>query len=108
MCSMNEHPVKEDVLKILRLLSSEDNFSQRDLSGHLGISLGKTNYLLKSIARKGLIKIIDFTVREQKLKRVKYMLTKKGIERKVFLTHSYLKIKEREYLDLKKELEKVT
>ncbi len=104
---MNEHHIKEDIFRILRLLSSREDLSQRDLSGHLGISLGKTNYLLKSLVQKGFVKIMDFATGDKKLAKAKYILTQKGIEEKVRLAYYYLKLKEKEYLILKKELETV-
>ncbi|MDD4957097.1 MAG: MarR family EPS-associated transcriptional regulator [Candidatus Omnitrophica bacterium] len=102
---MNEHHIKEDFYRILRLLSSADDLTQRDVSAHLDISLGKTNYLLKALIGKGFIKIRNFATRDQKLKKVKYILTKTGFEEKVQLTYYFLKKKEEEYLALKKELE---
>ena len=101
---MNEHIIKEEILNILRILSSDNNLTQRDLSTHLGFSLGKTNYLLKSLAQKGLLKIKNFTGKDNKLKRVKYLLTKKGLQEKLKLTYYFLKKKESEYKHLKKEL----
>lgn len=106
MCSMDEQDLKEDVLRILRVLTSEDDFSQRDLSGRLGMSLGKTNYLLKSLAQKGLIKVKRFTTRPWKTKKLKYILTKKGLDEKLRLTYYFLKKKEKEYLELKRESKK--
>ena len=105
---MNEHHLKEDIFRILRLLASQDDLSQRDLSGHLGISLGKTNYLIKELIKGGLIKITNFAKGEQKLKKVGYVLTKQGFHTQLELTHHFLKIKEKEYLELKKEAEKVS
>ena len=99
--------LKEDVFKILRLLYSKEDLSQRDISGHINISLGKTNYLLKALAKKGFVKIRNFISKGQKLHKVKYILTKKGLEQQAHLTHYYLKIKEQEYLELKKEAEKL-
>ena len=107
MCSMNEHHLKEDFFSILRVLSSGDDLSQRDLSGHLGVSLGKTNYLIKELTKKGLVKIKNFTSKGEKLSKVKYILTKDGLEAKVRLTYFFLKKKEEEFLALKGELEKV-
>jgi len=95
----------EDVFKILRLLSLKKDLSQRDISGHINISLGKTNYLLKALAKKGLVKIKNFISKDQKLKKVRYILTHKGIEQQARLTYYYLEIKEKEYLTLKKEAE---
>jgi EPS-associated MarR family transcriptional regulator len=106
MCSMNEHHLKEDFFSILRVLSSGDDLSQRDLSGHIGVSLGKTNYLLKELTKKGLVKIRNFTSRGEKLSKVKYILTKDGLEAKVRLTYFFLKKKEEEFLTLKNEFEK--
>lgn len=102
-----QHHLKEDIFDILRILSSDDSLTQRDLSDHLGISLGKTNYLLKSLIKKNLIKIKNFSREGGKLRKVKYILTKRGFEEKVHLTHYFLKRKESEYLTLKKELESI-
>jgi len=101
---MDEHTVKEDVLNILRVLSSSEEANQRDLSGRLGFSLGKTNYLLKSLITKGFIEIKNFTTLNNKFKKVHYMLTPKGFEHKVRLTYHFLKMKEEEYLALKREV----
>ena len=95
----------EDVFKVLRLLSSNEDLSQRDISGHINISLGKTNYLLKALASKGLVKVKSFISKGQKLPKVKYILTPKGIDQQAHLTYYYLKIKEKEYFDLKREAE---
>jgi len=102
---MDEHLIREDIFHILRLISSKPDLTQRDLSGNLGISLGKTNYLLKELAKKGLLKAKNFTRRGGKIKKVKYILTKKGHEEKLRLTWYFLKRKEKEYLELKKEAE---
>ena len=102
---MDEHIIREDIFHILRLISSKPELTQRDLSGSLGISLGKTNYLLKELAKKGLLKAKNFTRRGGKIKKVKYALTKKGLEEKIRLTWYFLKRKEKEYLELKKEAE---
>jgi len=105
---MNEHGLLEDFYRVLRVLSSDDDLTQRDLSDQLGISLGKTNYLIKSLAGKGLVKIKGFSRKkaQTKIKRVKYILTQKGLKSKLHLTYHFLKQKEKEYFDLKKELEK--
>ncbi len=99
--------VKEDILNILRLLSSKDNLTQRDLSIHLDFSLGKTNYLLKSLVKKGLLKIKSFSEHDQKMKKVKYYLTKAGLEEKLSLTLHFLKKKEIEYHLIKDEWEQL-
>ena len=89
----------------MRVLSSKSELTQRDLSSTLSISLGKTNYLLKELARKGLLKAKNFSTKKGKVNKVKYILTKKGFEEKLRLTVYFLKKKEKEYLELKKEAE---
>jgi len=102
---MNEHATKEDILNILRLLSSNDYLTQRDLSNHLNISLGKANYLVKSLVKKGLLEIRNFAIGDKKAKKIKYLLTKKGWEFKINLTYQFLLQRETEYTSIKKEWE---
>ncbi len=100
---MIEQSSKEDVFHVLRVLSSKNELTQRDLSSHLGFSLGKTNYLLRALAQKGHIKIRNFYKGKQKLRKVSYILTKRGFAQKVKLTYGFLLRKEKEYFALKKE-----
>jgi EPS-associated MarR family transcriptional regulator len=102
---MTEHHIKEDIFKALRLLSSDNDLSQRDVSKHLNISLGKANYLLKALTKKGLIEIKEFMEKGKKLKKIQYILTKHGFEEKARLTYYFLQMKEKEYFELKKESE---
>lgn len=102
---MNEHTLKEDILNILRILSSNDSPTQRDLSSHLGFSLGKTNYLIKELAKKGFVKIKIFSHKDHKLKRISYILTSKGFQEKTGLTLHFLQRKQQEYESLRREWE---
>ena len=88
---------KEDVIFILWELSHSPCLTQRELSLKLNISLGKTNYLLKELSKKGIIKIKNFSRKSGKIKRAKYILTSKGLKEKAVLTHQFLTRKEREY-----------
>ncbi|MDD3296705.1 MAG: MarR family EPS-associated transcriptional regulator [Candidatus Omnitrophica bacterium] len=105
---MPEHKFKEDVLNILRLLSLKGDLNQRDLSASLNISLGKTNYLIKSLIKKNLIKTKNFSTKKDKLGKVRYILSKKGIKQKVHLTYHFLKKKELEYMYIKEEWDKLS
>jgi EPS-associated MarR family transcriptional regulator len=100
---MSERYCEEDIFRILRLISSGGDLSQRDLSRHLDISLGKANYILKALVMKGLVKVDDFASEEKKLKKVRYILTREGVEKKAHLTYYFLKRKKKEYLELKRE-----
>ena len=105
---MIEHTLKEDILNILRILSSGDSHTQRVLSTHLGISLGKTNYLIKELVKKGLVKMKNFSKTNHKLNRISYILTPKGLKQKTELTLHFLKRKQNEYEELRKEWEELS
>ncbi len=44
-------------LKVLEAIEEDPNISQRDLSNRLGVALGITNSLIKTLVRKGHIKV---------------------------------------------------
>ena len=95
----------EDHLNVLRKISANSQFSQRDLSKELGFSLGKLNYCLKALKVKGLIKIRNFHNNPNKINYI-YVLTPKGITAKTKLTLNFMKRKMKEYDELKREIEK--
>ncbi|MEI6300059.1 MAG: MarR family EPS-associated transcriptional regulator [Betaproteobacteria bacterium] len=95
---------EENHLKVLRLLVDNPRLNQRDLADALGVSLGKTNYCLKALVDKGLIKIQNFRSSQNKLAYA-YLLTPLGIAEKANLTTHFLKRKVAEYESLKHEIE---
>ncbi len=103
---MSDITYEESHLKVLRLLESDPGLSQRELSRALGISLGKTNYCMRALLDKGLIKMQNFRSSESKLGYA-YLLTPAGIAAKAELTRDFLKIKMREYEALKREIEQL-
>ena len=96
--------MKQIIFNVLRKLEKNPSITQRELSNKLGISLGKINYCLKELRNKGLIKISNFRKNKNKINYV-YLLTPKGISAKTKLTINFMKIKLREYEDLKKDIE---
>ena len=100
----NTSPDKNtDEFNILREIEKSPNSSQRDLASELGISLGKINYCLRALKKKGLIKINNFTKSKNKIKYF-YFLTPEGMSLKTRLTINFMKRKMKEYDELKKEL----
>ncbi len=93
-----------ELLEILRKIYSKNELSQRKLAKDLNFSLGKLNYCLKSLKKKGLIKIQNFKDNKNKINYI-YKLTPKGITQKTKLTISFMKRKMKEYDELKKELD---
>lgn len=100
---MFEHFSKEENLHIIREIEADPGTSQRLISKKLGISLGKTNYLLNALIKKGLIKVKNFSTKPGKMQKIYYYLTKEGLEHKLHLMHYFLIKKEEEYNRLKKE-----
>ena len=94
----------QDHFNVLRKLNS-DKKSQRDLAKELGFSLGKLNYCLNELRKKGLVKINNFKKNKNKLGYV-YLLTPAGIKEKTNMTIKFMKIKMQEYDKLKEEIEK--
>ena len=94
-----------DEFNLMRKLKKNPNSTQRELADDLGFSLGKLNYCLKALKKKGLIKINNFKNNENKINYL-YILTPKGISAKARLTINFMKQKMREYDELKREIEK--
>jgi len=92
----------------LHMLKSVDKIStQKSLADEIGFSVGKVNYVLKSLINKGLIKAERFITSNNKSK-YKYLLTEKGIHEKMELTRKFIVRKKAEYKELQKDLERDT
>jgi EPS-associated MarR family transcriptional regulator len=96
----------EDHLNLLRKLTNDSSLTQRKLAAEMGFSLGKLNYCLKELKKKGFIKINNFTQNQNKVNYI-YILTPKGIVEKTKLTLEFVKRKMKEYDDIKKEASKI-
>lgn len=93
-------------LKVLRLLQENPHLSQREASDVLGLSLGKTNYVINALIEKGMIKIKNFKNNKNK-STYAYLLTPQGVEEKARLTMHFFEVKKLEYEELKGEVEKL-
>ena len=94
----------QDHFEILRLISKRPGASQRKLAEALGFSLGKLNYSINELHKKGLIKIQNFTKSKNKVNYL-YLLTPQGISSKTKLTINFMKKKLNEYDELKAEID---
>ena len=90
-------------LAVLRYLENKQTISQRELSNDLGISLGKINFILKALIKKGIVKAKNFKNNNNKSVYA-YYLTADGLNEKAKLTLEFFKRKNTEYNKLKKEL----
>ena len=66
--------------------------------------MGKLNYCLQELKKKGLVKIRNFQKKKEKISHLKYILTPKGVSFRTKLTIDFMKKKFEEYEQLKKEL----
>jgi EPS-associated MarR family transcriptional regulator len=92
--------------RVLRLIEEQPEISQRELARALGVSLGKTHYLLKALLDKGLVKANNFRRSDNKLAYA-YLLTPSGIAAKLELTRAFLRLKEDEYRMAHEEIERL-
>tara|TARA_B100002019_G_C21225598_1_gene577184 strand:+ start:173 stop:478 length:306 start_codon:yes stop_codon:yes gene_type:complete len=95
----------QDEFNVLRKVDSKPESTQRELAKELGFSVGKLNYCLNALKEKGLVKISNFKNNPNKIGYI-YVLTPKGIKKKVELTLNFMKRKIKEYEELKREIEK--
>ena len=59
---------EHDEFEVLRKISNSPENSQREMARDLGFSLGKLNYCIKELRKKGLIKIENFKQNKNKFK----------------------------------------
>ena len=100
---MNQKDIRLD---LLRKLEANPEYTQRELSQEMGVSLGKINYCMKKLIEKGWIKLSNFGHNPNKVGYI-YLLTPKGIEQKSRLTTSFLKAKIEEFEMLRDEISKL-
>ncbi len=100
---MNKNKL-QDNFEVLRKIYKDPKASQREMAEELGFSLGKLNYCLKALQKKGLVKIENFKKNPNKLNYF-YVLTPAGLSEKTKLTINFMKRKIKEYDELRKELD---
>lgn len=97
-----ESAAQDAHLRLLTLIEEHPEYSQRRLAQAMGVSLGKTHYLLRALFDKGLVKVGSLTRQPSKLV---YALTPAGVKHRLQLTQRFLQLKEREFVSLQIEIE---
>ena len=95
----------QDHFNVLRKIQNNPDASQRELARELGFSLGKLNYCVSALKLKGLVKVNNFKMNENKLNYI-YILTPKGIVQKTKLTIKFMQQKMKDYDELQEELDR--
>ncbi len=92
--------------RLLKLLETNPELSQRQLAGELGVSVGKVNFCLRALLERGLVKVRNFRSSSNKVAYA-YYLTPKGAQAKVRATAQFLKRKMKEYEEIRQEIEEL-
>jgi MarR family transcriptional regulator, temperature-dependent positive regulator of motility len=93
----------ESQYKVLRLIETKPDVTQRELALEMGISLGKVNYCINALIDKGWVKARNFRRSNNKLAYA-YLLTPRGVQQKAAITLRFLQFKVAEFESLKKEI----
>jgi len=96
---MDSKSIKE--LEILHEVSKNEHINQRNLSKKLGMAAGLVNLYMKRLARKGYIKISGMNPR-----RLKYLVTPRGITEKTRLTYEFALISYKYFKDATDDIRK--
>ena len=104
---MNHIYEQEIRYRLLNLLTDEPQLRQVDMARKMGISVGKINFCIAELAKKGLIKVKRFKSAKNKVPYT-YILTLRGIEEKGRITVRFLKRKLAEYEEIKRQISLLT
>jgi len=77
--------------------------NQRELANTCGLSLGKTNSVLRKVVKQGLVRTLT-SEGDVKKNRKRYFLTSKGREAKAALSSSFIKVRMKEFEDFRNRL----
>ena len=92
--------------RALKILEQQPDLTQRQLAEELGVSLGKTHYLVKSLIDVGWVKLDNFQRSDNKWGYA-YLLTPKGIVQKAAITARFLVRKKQEFNNLQLEIQQL-
>ena len=92
--------------RIMRLIEVNPEYTQRQISEALGVSLGLVNFCLRQLIEVGFVKAENFRSAKNK-RRYIYILTPSGIARRVVLTGAFLRRKIADYDALRAEIEEL-
>ena len=82
--------------RVLNQLDNDPHMTQRQLADVLGVSLGKTNYVVKALIDVGWLKLGNFR-RSNNKRGYAYLLTPAGVVEKAVITKRFLIRKRQEY-----------
>ena len=87
-------------------MSERPDMTQRQLAESLGVSLGKTNFIVRAVLARGWVKAENFRRSNNKLGYI-YVLTPQGIAQRLRLTQTFIARKEQEFALLRREIDRL-
>jgi EPS-associated MarR family transcriptional regulator len=93
--------------RVLRMLQSNPDMTQREIAEQLGISASGLNYCLKALIDKGWVKVQNFGQSKNKFGYI-YLLTPAGISQKAQMSAQFLQRKLLEHQQLTQEIQALT
>ena len=103
---MNTVNDQEISYRLFKILNDNPHLTQRQMAGLMGISLGKFNYCLTELVKKGFVKMDRFRSSANKAVYM-YILTPRGLEEKARVTTRFLHRKMEEFEEIKKQIEEL-
>ena len=104
MTSRRSKLQEDTYFRVLRILQSSPDLTQREIAQLLGVSTSGLNYCLNALIDKGWVKVHNFSESKNKFGYV-YLLTPSGIAEKAALTGRFLQRKLLEYEAMRAEIE---
>lgn len=97
---------EESRYHLLKLLEANPDATQRQLAAAMGVSVGKTHYVLRGLIDKGFVKASNFRRSDNK-RAYLYKLTPAGVREKLRITRRYLARRQAEYERIRAEIEEL-
>ena len=91
---------------VLKTFQKNPRWTQRKIAQELDLSLGKINFIVRSLVDMGLLKLGNFKKSDNKIGYI-YILTPEGIKAKSNATKHFLSRKEEEYERLREEIKQL-
>ncbi|HUF09874.1 MAG TPA: MarR family EPS-associated transcriptional regulator [Rhodothermales bacterium] len=92
--------------RILKAVEEEPQITQRELASKLGVSVGKVNYCLRALMKKGFVKAKNFKNSSRK-RQYMYKLTPQGVSERTRVTIAFLRVKSAEFDEIRAEIDRL-
>jgi EPS-associated MarR family transcriptional regulator len=92
--------------RILKAVEEDPQITQRELASKLGVSVGKVNYCLRALMKKGFVKARNFRNSSRKRQYV-YKLTPQGVAERTRVTIAFLRVRSAEFDEIRAEIDRL-